>query len=78
MGWISGLAVYFIIWWVVIFAVLPWGVQSPGRDDFIAGQEPGAPRKPRLLMKLAATTLVTAVIWVIVYLIIEYGGVSLR
>lgn len=78
MGWISGVAVYFIIWWVVIFAVLPWGAQPTANDDLIEGQEPGAPGKPRLLVKMVATTLVAGVVWVIVYLIIEYGGISLR
>ena len=71
MGWISGIAVYFIIWWVVIFAVLPWGVQSAGDNDLAKGQERGAPKNPRILIKMAVTTVVAAVIWVIVYLIIE-------
>jgi predicted secreted protein len=78
MGWVSGIAVYLIIWWVVIFAVLPWGVQSVGDDDVVEGQERGAPKNPRILMKMAATTVVAGVIWAIVYLIIEYGGISLR
>ena len=78
MGWVSGIAVYFIIWWVVIFAVLPWGVQSAGDGDLVEGQERGAPRNPRIVTKMAVTTVVAAVIWGIVYLIIEYGGISLR
>ena len=78
MGWISGIAVYFIIWWVVIFAVLPWGVQSAGDNDLVEGQEPGAPRNPRIVTKMAVTTVVAAVVWAIVYLVIEYGGISLR
>ena len=36
MGWISGIFVYFLIWWVVLFAVLPWGVQVP---DIIAARD---------------------------------------
>ena len=78
MGWISGIAVYFIIWWIVIFAVLPWGVQTVGDDDVVKGQDRGAPKNPRLVMKMAVTTVVAAVIWIIVYVIIEYGGISLR
>jgi predicted secreted protein len=78
MGWVSGIAVYFIIWWVVIFAVLPWGVQQAGDSDLVKGQERGAPKNPRILIKMAVTTLVAAVIWAIVYLIIEYSGISLR
>jgi predicted secreted protein len=78
MGWISGLAVYFIIWWVVIFAVLPWGVTSVGDHEVVKGQERGAPRNPKILTKMAVTTVVAAAIWAIVYWIIEYSGISLR
>ena len=78
MGWISGLAVYFIIWWVVIFAVLPWGVTSVSDDEVVQGQERGAPRNPKLLLRIAVTTVVAAVIWLIVYWLIEYGPFSLR
>jgi predicted secreted protein len=78
MGWISGIAVYFIIWWVVIFAVLPWGVTSVADHEVVQGQERGAPRNPKLLAKIAVTTVVAAVIWLIVYLLIEYSGLSLR
>ena len=78
MGWISGIAVYFIIWWVVIFAVLPWGVTSVGDQEVVQGQERGAPRNPKILTKMAVTTVVAAVIWAIVYWIIEYSGISLR
>jgi predicted secreted protein len=78
MGWISGLAVYFIIWWVVIFAVLPWGVTSVSDDEVVQGQERGAPRNPTLLLRVAVTTVVAAVIWLIVYWLIEYGPFSLR
>jgi predicted secreted protein len=78
MGLISGIAVYFIIWWVVIFAVLPWGVTSVGDQEVVQGQERGAPRNPKILTKIAVTTVVAAVIWAIVYWIIEYSGISLR
>ncbi|MGZ8410964.1 MAG: DUF1467 family protein, partial [Hyphomicrobium sp.] len=72
------LAVYFIIWWVVIFAVLPWGVTSAGDREVVKGQERGAPRNSRILTIMAVTTVVAAAIWVILYLIIEYGWISLR
>jgi predicted secreted protein len=76
MGWISGIAVYAIIWWLVIFMVLPWGVQTIGADDVAKGHASSAPRRPRMLLKTAVTTVVAAVLWVIVFAIIESGAIT--
>lgn len=78
MGWVSGIAVYVIVWWVVLFAVLPWGVQPVDASDIARGHDQGAPQKPRLVLKMAVTTVIAALIWVIIDLIIRYGGISFR
>lgn len=78
MGWFTGAAVYLIIWWLVIFMVLPWGVRRIGDADVARGQDAGAPRQTGLKWKLALTTLIAAVLWVVVYLIIESGAISFR
>ncbi len=62
MGWATGLMVYLVIWWTVLFTVLPWGVhrvKDPGR-----GQDRGAPETPQLLRKAIITSLVAAVLWI--------------
>ena len=60
-----GIAVYFPIWWTVLFAVLPFGVKSiqetPGAE-ITAGSDRGAPVAPMLLRKAIATTLISAVL----------------
>ena len=61
MSWATGLMVYFVIWWTILFAVLPLGVrrvEHPGR-----GQDPGAPESPQILKKAIITSLVAAVLW---------------
>ena len=61
MSWATGLMVYLVIWWTILFAVLPLGVrraEHPGR-----GQDPGAPESPQLLKKAIITSLVAAVLW---------------
>jgi predicted secreted protein len=66
MTWSLGTATYFIIWWVLLFAVLPFGVQSQHElDDIVPGSEPGAPARPRLVLKLAVTTVIAGVLWAI-------------
>ena len=42
---VTGIAVYFILWWLVLYAVLPWGVKSQlENNDVFKGSERGAPR----------------------------------
>ncbi len=61
------IAVYFVIWWVALFAVLPFGVQSQRElDDIVPGTEPGAPARPRILMRVAANTVLSALIFAVV------------
>ncbi|MGE3149350.1 MAG: DUF1467 family protein [Pseudorhodoplanes sp.] len=62
----TGIAIYFLIWWIVLFAVLPWGIRSQGEGDagtMVQGSDPGAPLLPRLGRKLLWTTFVSAVIF---------------
>ncbi len=55
--------IYFTIWWIVLFAVLPWGVRSQAEAaDVVAGSDPGAPAAPRLVAKILWTTAISAVV----------------
>lgn len=75
----TGIAIYFLIWWLTLFAVLPWGVRSQHEGgDFAPGTDPGAPVIPRLWWKLLWTTLVSAVIFVILYLVYTSKLVTLE
>lgn len=57
------IAIYFIVWWTVIFAVLPFGVRSQHEGGEVEeGTEPGAPQRPLLIRKAIVTTVVSAVI----------------
>lgn len=58
------IAIYFIIWWVVLFAVLPWGVHSQQESGEVApGTEPGAPATHLIWRKLLWTTITAAVVF---------------
>ena len=70
MSWATAAAIYFIIWWVVLFAVLPWGVRSQAEQGDVAeGTDPGAPAIPRLGLKLICTTVVAAAVFGACYVI---------
>lgn len=66
MNWFTGVASFVVIWWIVIFAMLPIGVR-PAEDEM--GKAAGAPANPRLGIKALATTLIAAVLWTILYLV---------
>jgi predicted secreted protein len=64
----TALAIFFLIWWVVLFAVLPWGIKSQHEGDEIApGTDPGAPSKARIGWKLLWTTMIAAAIYTLCY-----------
>jgi predicted secreted protein len=70
MHFATGAAIFFLIWWVVLFAVLPWGVRSQRDEGAIApGTDPGAPAMPRVRRKLVWTTLVAIVIFAGCYVV---------
>ncbi|WP_199092487.1 DUF1467 family protein [Bosea sp. ASV33] len=64
MNLVGGLALYFVIWWITLFAVLPFGIRSQEEaGEVVAGTEPGAPVLPGLLKKAVITSLIAAVIF---------------
>ncbi|MCJ8143130.1 DUF1467 family protein [Ancylobacter sp. A5.8] len=78
MGITTYIAIYFIVWWTVIFAVLPFGVRSQHEDGVIEdGTEPGAPQRPLLLRKILATSVIAAVIVGLFYWSVETGRLTL-
>ena len=63
-----GAAIYVIIWWLTLFAILPLGIESQAEKGKITrGSERGAPANPVILKKIVLTTLVSAVIFGALY-----------
>lgn len=76
MSWVTGVMVFAIIWWVVLFTVLPWGVRVS--EDPEPGHATSAPDKPMLWRKALITTVIAAVLWVGAYYLIESDLLSFR
>jgi predicted secreted protein len=77
MGWFNGVVLYALIWWTVLFAVLPFGTRPVSDADEHTGWR-GAPAKPYMLRKAVATTLISGVIWLGCYAIISSEWLSFR
>jgi predicted secreted protein len=68
-----GLALYFIIWWTVLFAVLPFGVRTQAEDGrVVPGTPESAPVRPRLIRIFVINTVVALVVFVCVWGAIVY------
>lgn len=67
MGWISGIAVYFVVWWITLFAVLPLWTRprDSARDE---GGWRGAPENPHLWRKILVNSVVAGVVWGVIWL----------
>ena len=67
-------AIFFTTWWIVLFAVLPWGVRSQEESgEVVPGTEPGAPHAPGLGKKALWTTIATVVVFVGLMMFIRYN-----
>ena len=60
----TGLAIYFVLWWLMLFVTLPFGIRSQHEDGVGApGTDPGAPVVSRMGRRLIWTTLLSAVVY---------------
>jgi predicted secreted protein len=79
MSLTTAIAIYVIIWWVVLFMVLPWRVLSQHESGAVAkGTDPGAPAVPRLWWKLLWTTIVASVVFALCAVAYSYRLVTLE
>lgn len=71
-------AIYLTIWWIVLFAILPLGVQShadAGVDP--QGGDPASPVDPKLKRKFITTTWVSAIVFALLWLVVHFKLIDL-
>lgn len=74
MSVFTGIILYLMIYWTVLFCVLPWGNRAP--DDLVEGHAGSAPANPRIKQKFMITGVVAAIIWGIVFALIQLGVID--
>tara|TARA_B100001094_G_scaffold305034_1_gene334513 strand:- start:500 stop:754 length:255 start_codon:yes stop_codon:yes gene_type:complete len=76
----GSLVTYVCIWWIVFFSILPVGIKSERRQfkESIGGNDPGAPKNPKILSKFIYSTLITTIIFLGIYYMVKYNYFNLR
>jgi predicted secreted protein len=75
----SLLAIYFVVWWIVLFAVLPWGVRTQDEEGQVTlGTTHSAPARPLLIRKAIATTVVAAIVVGAFWTAVTFCGLDLE
>ncbi len=76
MDWLGTAVVFTIVWWLILFMVLPFGAAPP--DEVEPGMATSAPAKPRMAIKLAITTLLAALATGLISWLMQSGLIHLR
>jgi predicted secreted protein len=71
----SQAAIFLLIWFVVLFAVLPWGVRQSSEPE--PGHDPGAPVNPNIGRKALITTAISLLLWGVYFYVTQILGISL-
>ena len=80
MGITGSIIVYVLIWWIIFFSILPVGIQS-NKEKFkarIEGVDPGAPNNPKIAKKFLITTIITSIIFIVIYYLVQLDLLNLR
>ena len=80
MGITGSIIVYVMIWWIVFFSILPVGIKSNKEafKDNIGGIDPGAPKNPKIAKKFLITTIITSILFIVIYYLSNKGFLNLR
>ena len=75
---ITGLAIiYIIIWWIIFFAILPIDVNRV-KTIKVEGEDPGSPENPKMLKKFVYCTVITTILFTIIYVLMKFEYLNLR
>lgn len=71
-----GIALYLVIWWTLLFAVLPFAGRTQAEvGSIVPGTPEGAPAKPNLLRLFLITTVLSAAVFAFVYYALISGWI---
>ena len=74
MGITGSIIIFLLIWWLIFFLSLPINIKNSDASNGIDGEDAGAPNNPQLFKKFLVTTIVSIVIWSIIYIFLNNDG----
>ncbi|MEM9709367.1 MAG: DUF1467 family protein [Pseudomonadota bacterium] len=79
MGIVSGIVLFAVIWFLVLFVILPLRLETQGdRGEIVPGTQAGAPANLDMWKKARVTTYVAAAIWVVVAAVLWSEIITVR
>ena len=75
MAWFTGVAIYFVLWWLVLFAVMPFSLRTQDEEnDVTLGTVRSAPSRPHFLKAALRTTVISGVLFAGYYYLVAIKG----
>ena len=80
MGITGSIIIYVLIWWMIFFSLLPVGIRSKKKNfkEDLGGIDPGAPDNPKIGKKFFITTIITSIIFMVIYYLVQFNLLNLR
>ena len=64
------------MWWIVFFSLLPIDVNR-NKNYKIDGEDPGSPENPKIIKKFIYTTVISSVLFLIVFYLVNYNYLNI-
>lgn len=77
MGILTSIAIYFVIWWTVLFMVLPIRMRSQADEgEVVLGTTHSAPARFSFARMVFYNTLLATAVFALFYLVTEVWGIG--
>ncbi len=73
----GSIVIFVILWWIIFFSLLPIDVNRE-KKSIIKGSDAGAPENPKIVKKFIYSTLITSIIFIIIYILVKYELLNIR
>ena len=77
MGLAGSIILFLLIWWLLLFTILPLNISDKAEKFVEDGNDTGAPNNPQIFKKFLITTIISIIIWSIMYIFLRDQGLLL-
>tara|TARA_B110000259_G_C13957439_1_gene379330 strand:- start:815 stop:1084 length:270 start_codon:yes stop_codon:yes gene_type:complete len=77
LGIAGSIIIFLLIWWLMLFIVLPLNISDKAEKVIEDGNDTGAPNNPQIFKKFLITTIISIIIWSIMYMFLRDQGLLL-